>query len=65
MDIVEIISTTEDVTCVWIADLSAASSMPVKMGQKMSGGMKALIRDSSMTSHPAGASYHRLSLIHI
>lgn len=33
--------------------------MPVKMGQKMSGGVKTLFRDSSMTSHPAGATYHR------
>jgi len=44
-----------------VADLpaAAASSMPVKMGQKMSGGMKALLRDSSLTSHPPGATYHR------
>lgn len=33
--------------------------MPVKMGQKMSGGMKALLRDSSTTSNPPGAAYHR------
>ena len=33
--------------------------MPVKMGQKMSGGMKALLRDSSATSYPSGAVYHR------
>lgn len=36
-----------------------ANSMPVKMGQKMSGGMKALLRDSSTTSHPLGATYQR------
>jgi len=36
--------------------------MPVKMGQKLSGGMKALVRDSSSTSHPAGALFHRRRL---
>jgi len=33
--------------------------MTVKMGQKMSGGMKALFPDSALTSYPTGARYDR------